>query len=91
MPTWAELIEHGLSLAGLIAIMAWAYKWISKFSSKQRELSDIDREIRQTLREALDTQRTSVDWIALPMKSNSNLCVTGLRRLPEWSKRRSNG
>ena len=55
--TWLRWIEGGLSLVGLAAISTWLYRWVSKFSQKQRELSQIDKEIRTALREAFEDQK----------------------------------
>ncbi len=57
METWLKWLEGGMSLVGLAAIITWLFRWVNKYSSKQRELSQIDKEIRTALREALEGQK----------------------------------
>lgn len=52
--TWVQWVEHFLSFAGLAAILTFGVRWITKITSHTKEMEQLDKVVRDTLREALD-------------------------------------
>lgn len=49
-----QLLERFLSFVGLTAIAAFCIMWIKKMTSHTKEMQQLDKNVRDTLREAID-------------------------------------
>lgn len=51
------LVRDGLGVVGILAIGTWMLRWVSAFTNKQKELSAVDKEIRETLQHHVSVHR----------------------------------
>jgi hypothetical protein len=57
VPAWLAWVEHILSLGGAALLAGWLLRWVGHYTSKHRELADMDKEIRSALTEAIGMQK----------------------------------
>lgn len=55
--TVINTLQLGLSVVGFLAISIWMMRWAKGFHERSKELSEIDKEIRATLKDSLVAQK----------------------------------
>ena len=55
--SWLPWVEHGLALAAVMVLAAWFARWLSLYTGKQRELSRLDVEIRDSFKQLVGVER----------------------------------
>jgi len=50
-----QTLQYCLSSVGVVALVTLLYRWVSRFHSAQKELSQVDREVKASYRELIES------------------------------------
>ncbi len=51
-------LERVVSFIGLLAIGAWLWRWTSNYAQRRKELSEVEKDLRESLKDALEHERS---------------------------------